>query len=349
MSEENISNPLISVIIVNYNTGDILFECIRSIVNSNYKNMEIILVDNNSDDQSYKNIREEFPEVILVENERNLGYCGGNNAGLEKCRGEYVTILNPDTIVTPEWLCNLLAGYKRYGRGLYQPKLISHFQRDRINSAGNWIQMLGFGFSSGKGKKDQKEFDVEKRIGFASGACLFTEKEVIDRMGLFDDFLFAYHDDLEFGWRASKSGIKSYYIPSSVVYHAESLVFAWGNKKYFLLERNRWYCIMIHYSRRTFYKILPSLILTEIMMLGFYLYKGMIKEKIRGYASIIKNRRYIRRKYLEMEAVRKISDSEIIDNFRDDMEIPLQVSSERTSRNFNKILVVLSKISRKLV
>lgn len=349
MLKDNMSEPLVSIVIVNYETGDILSECIRSIVGSDYKNVEIILVDNNSKDKGYRDVKKEFPQIVLIENEENLGYCGGNNVGIDRCGGEYVVILNPDTVVTPRWLHGLLAGYERFGDGLYQPKLVSHLHKDRINTAGNWIQVLGFGFSSGKGKKDQGNFDMEGRVGFASGACLFTKRNVIDKIGVFDDFLFAYHDDLELGWRAAKSGIKSYYVPSSVVYHAESLVFAWSKRKYFLLERNRWYCLLVHYSRRTLYKILPSLILVEIMMLGYYTSKGMIGEKIRGYASIIRNRGRIRQKYLEMEGRRSVPDTEIVEGFRDEMEAPAEVASEGTVRRFNGILGFLSRSSRRVI
>lgn len=343
------SEPAVSVIIVNYNTGDILSECVRSVLNSRYRNVEVILVDNCSDDTSYRDIKKKFPEIALVENEENMGYCGGNNVGIRRCSGEYVVILNPDTVVTPDWLHELLAGYKRHGEGLYQPKLISHSNMDRINSAGNWIQIMGFGFSAGKGMGDGGEFDSEKRIGFASGACLFAKKETFDTIGLFDEFLFAYHDDLEIGWRAAKAGIASYYIPSSVVYHAESLIFEWSKKKYFLLERNRWYCLMVHYSKRTFYKILPSLLLLEIMMLGFYLYKGMIMEKLRGYSSLIRNRKLIKWKHLEMERLRKVQDKEVVAGFTDSIEIPHQVASKTIAGKFNRMLSALSRASRRLM
>ena len=349
MSKDNTSESLISIVIVNYETGDILLECVKSIVDSDYKNVEIILVDNNSKDQGYRKVKKMFPQIILVENEENLGYCGGNNVGIEKSRGEYIVILNPDTVVTPRWLHGLISGYERLGDGLYQPKLLSYFHKDRINTAGNWIQIMGFGFSSGKGKKDQSRFDEEKRIGFASGACLLTKKDVISKIGVFDDFLFAYHDDLDLGWRAAKMGIKSYYVPSSVVYHAESLVFAWGKKKYFLLERNRWYCLLVHYSRKTLYKILPSLILVEILMLGYYLSKGMIGEKISGYASIIRNLGRIKQKYLEMESIRRVSDAEIVKEFMDEIEAPAEVASEDTSKRFNRILGFLSRASRRII
>ena len=84
--------PLISIIILNYNAGNLLLECIESISNSNYKNFEIIVIDNVSKDNSHKKCKEKFTDIILIENEKNLGYCGGNNIGIEKANGDFLVI-----------------------------------------------------------------------------------------------------------------------------------------------------------------------------------------------------------------------------------------------------------------
>ena len=89
--------PKISIIILNYNAGDLLEKCISSIVKSNYENIEIILVDNASQDQSHIKCKEKFSQIKLIENKENLGYCEGNNIGIKSANGEYIIILNPDT------------------------------------------------------------------------------------------------------------------------------------------------------------------------------------------------------------------------------------------------------------
>ncbi len=311
--------------------------------------MEIILVDNVSKDNSHKIVKEKFPQIKLVENKENLGYCGGNNVGIKQCRGEIIIILNPDTVVTQEWIENMMESYKRHGEGLYQPKLLSYKDKNKINSGGNWIQTFGFGFSSGKGHLDATKFNLEQEIGYASGACLFTSRKVLEKIGHFDEFLFAYHDDLELGWRALNMGIKSFYVPSSIVYHAESLSFGWGKRKFFLLERNRWYCLLIHFSRKTLYKMMPSLILIEILIFLFYLSKGMAREKASCYTSIIKNRKRINQRYEQIQMTRKLSDKDVLKKFVNIIEVPRQVSSDDISGAFNKILSVLSRASRRII
>lgn len=340
---------LISIIILNYNGGKLVEECIDSVLKSDYTNFEVILVDNNSKDDSHKKCKELFPNILLIENKENLGFCGGNNVGIRAARGEYVVILNPDTVVEPDWLRRLYDAYKSNGEGLYQPKLLATSNHRKINSCGNMIQVFGFGYSRGKGAEDSCQFDNYHEINYASGACLFTSKDVICKIGLFDSFLFAYHDDLDLGWRASLMNIKSYYVPSAVVYHAESFSFKWSKLKFYLLERNRLYCILTHYSKRTFYRMLPSLVIIEIMMLLFYLVKGMPLEKIRGYSSIIKNRKIINEKYNVLQKTRLVSDREIILRFQLNVEIPLEVASSAQTIIFNKILSALAHLTKSIL
>ena len=93
------TGPLISIVILNYNAEKFLDECLSSIYKTEKVNFEIILVDNASTDKSYRKFTEKFPEIKLIENEKNLGYCGGNNIGIKEASGEFIVILNPDTIV----------------------------------------------------------------------------------------------------------------------------------------------------------------------------------------------------------------------------------------------------------
>jgi len=341
--------PKVSIVVLNYNAGDLLEKCVSSIIQSDYENFEIILVDNASEDQSHKKCKEKFPEIKLIENEENFGYCQGNNIGLEQTTGEYIIILNPDTEVKSSWIKEFLKEYKSHGDGLYQPKLLASKDKTIINSGGNMMNIFGFGFSSGKGKKDSKEYNNFKPISYASGACLFTSKKILDKIGFFDPYLFAYHDDLDLGWRASQLEIQSFYAPNVVVYHAESFSFKWSTRKFYLLERNRWYCLLTHYSKSTFYKILPSLIIIEIMVFFYFLSKGLIKQKIQASRDILKDRKIIKKKYEELQRKKIVTDKQIIAKFSDMIEIPTKVSNTTNSSLFNKIISLLGKISKSVV
>ena len=214
-------------------------------------------------------------------------------------------------------------------------------------STGNMIQIFGFGYSRSKGDADKGEFEKFEKINFASGTCIFTSKKIIDKIGLFDSFLFAFHDDFELCWRGALMGINSFYVPSSIVYHPiEGYSFGWSPLKFKLLERNRKYCLLTLYSRSTFFKMIPGLLLIDIAVFFFYLSKGMGRMKISADLEILKNFKKINKKYHENQKIRKISDRELLIQFKNEVIVPKWVIKNKTNSLFNKFLSVISKITR---
>ena len=342
-------NPLVSVIVLNYNAGELLLNCIRSIKKSAYKNLEIIVVDNMSNDQSHKKCKTKFPEVKLIENTKNFGYCEGNNIGIRKAKGDFIMILNPDTITESDWIKELIFAYKKLGEGLYQPRILSLNEKDVLQSTGNMIHVFGFGFAKDKGIKDKDVDEEIKKIGYASGTCLFTSRNVLDKLGLLDSFLFLYHDDLDLGWRASQIGINSYYVPKSKIYHVESYSLKWSAKKFYWLERNRKYCLLTHYSKDTYAKIHSSLCLVDFFVWFFYISKGFLGAKIKAELDIRKNREFIETKYQELEKKKIIPDEKLIQEFPDEIFVPTNVSDNFMNKSFNSILSKLSKKVKKKI
>jgi len=343
----SISNSLVSIIVLNYNAGDLLLDCISSIFKSHHKNFEIIVVDNLSNDNSHKKCKEKFPNIILIENSENLGYSEGNNVGLRTAKGEFVVILNPDTIVHPSWLSELLLAYKKNGDGIYQPKFLVSTDHSMLLSTGNMIQIFGFGYSRSKGDLDKGQYEKFEQVDFAAGTCIFTSKKIIEKIGLFESFLFAYHDDFELCWRGALMGINSFYVPSAIVYHPmEGYSFKWSPLKFKLLERNRKYCLLTLYSRSTFFKMIPGLLLVDIAVLFFYLSRGLGKMKFSADIEILKNMKKINEKYKQNQKIRKVSDKKLINQFKNEVMVPQWVINDKTNEFFNRFLVTISKITR---
>jgi len=340
-------NPLVSVIVLNYNAGELLLNCIESVKKSTYKNLEIIVVDNISTDKSQKACKEKYPDIKLIQNDENFGYCEGNNIGIRDAKGDYIIILNPDTIVESNWIEELISAYNKFGEGLYQPKHLSLNEKTVYMSAGNMLNIFGFGYAREKGNKDENQFNEIEEIGYASGTCLFTSSAVLKKVGLFDPFIFLYHDDLDLGWRASQLGIKSYYVPTSLIYHAESYSLKWNAEKFYWLERNRKYCILTHYSKQTYSKIFPTLLAVDFFVWMFYLTKGFLGSKIRAELDIIKNRKAIKTKYEELESKKIVSDKEMITKFSDSLHVPSNVTGKNTNSIFNSVIRRLSKSAKK--
>lgn len=346
-TETDNSKPLVSIIILNYNAGQLLLDCIDSIQKSTYSNFEIIVVDNASKDDSQKKCKARFPTIRLIENSQNLGYCEGNNVGLRVANGQFVVILNPDTIVEPSWLDELLKAYVTNGDGIYQPKFLATTDHTMLLSTGNMIQIFGFGYSRAKGDIDKKQYEKFEKIDYASGTCLFTSKSVLEKIGLFDPFLFAFHDDLELCWRGAINGIDSFYVPTSIVYHpVEGSSFKWSPLKFKLLERNRKYCLFTLYDRSTILKMLPALFLVDIAVFFFYLSRGLLKMKISADVEIFKNFKTINEKYAQNQKIKKLSDSELISKFKNEIVVPSWVVNDRISQSFNRFLNCISKMTR---
>ena len=342
-------NPLISVIVLNYNAGELLLNCIESVKKSSYKNLEIIVVDNISTDKSQKTCKEKHPDIKLIQNDENFGYCEGNNIGIREAKGDYIIILNPDTIVESNWIEELISAYSKFGEGLYQPKILSLNEKQVLQSTGNMLHVFGFGFAKDKGRKDEGIDEEIKKIGYASGTCLFTSRNVLDKVGLLDSFLFLYHDDLDLGWRASQIGINSYYVPKSKIYHVESYSLKWSAKKFYWLERNRKYCLLTHYSKNTYAKMYSSLCLVDLFVWFFYISKGFLGAKIKAELDIRRNRKFIETKYQELEKKKTVPDEKLIQEFPDEIFVPTNVSDNFMNGSFNSVLSKLSKKVKKKI
>ena len=346
---KNDSSPLVSIIILNYNAGNLLLNCVDSVFKSTYPNFEVLVVDNISTDNSHIVCKEKFEKIHLIKNKENLGYCEGNNVGIRNADGEFIVILNPDTIVEPNWLNHLMSAYSKFGEGLYQPKFFSLNEKLVLQSTGNMLHIFGFGFARDKGKADDEKIKSVEKINYASGTCLFTSKIVLDKVGLLDPFLFLYHDDLDLGWRAAQIGINSFYVPQSIIYHAESYSIKWSSKKFYWLERNRKYCLLTHYSKETYAKMRSSLFLVDVCVWLFYLSKGFLGAKIKAELDIFRNRKAIKIKYNQLEKMKIVSDKDLIEKFPDEIFVPKNVSEPVFNQLFNKILSALSKKVKKKI
>ena len=336
-------DPFVSIIILNYNAGNLLLDCVDSILKTTYKNFEIIIVDNKSSDESHLNCKQKFPQITLIANTENFGYCEGNNIGIRSSKAELVVILNPDTVVTSGWLDELVQAYYKNGDGFYQPKIVTLEDPSIIQSTGNMIQLFGFGFTRDRGIKNNEQRNLVEEIGFPSGACFLVPKKTLEKLNLFDSFLFLYMDDLDLGWRGAQIGIKSFYVPTSCIHHAEGSGIRWSAKKFFWLERNRKYCLLTHLSRKTFFLMLPSLMLVDFFVFLFCLGKGFPSAKIKAELDVLKNFNKIMEKYNEIESKKLIPDKTIIKNFTDSIFLPQNLT---TTQNDGVFLRYFSKLSR---
>ena len=332
-----------SIIILNYNGKNFLQDCIDSIIKETNSSYEIIVVDNNSPDKSGELFSKKFPEIKFILNEHNVGVPEGLNIGIRNASGDFVVLLNNDLIVMPNWLENFFKAYDKTGDALYQPKSLKFKDPSILDGTGCMINIFGFGFARDKGLKDEGKYTEQEEISYASGTCMFAPKKIFDEIGYFDPTFFAYHEELDLGWRARIFGYRSYYVPQTIIHHYGSAHWKWSPQVFYLLERNRWLVLLKNYSTKTLLKLLPSLIIIEFAMLGFFISKGLFLKKLKSYGSIIKLSSHIRKQRALVKQKRKINDEEIIRSFCGVLKIPSEASDSKLNVQFSRLLEFLCK------
>lgn len=342
------SENLISIVIVNYNGKNFLSNCLESVFASNYKNFEVIVVDNKSTDNSSVLAKEKFPTINVIYNEKNLG-ASGRNSGILKAKGKFVVLLDFDTLVSPDWLDEFLKSHQKHGYGLYQGKLLFMDDHKKINSAGCMLNIFGFSFARGSGEIDKGQYDDDIKINFPASTCAFMPRDVFDKIGLFDIEFFAYVEDTDFGWRALMQDIPSYFAPKVIVYHKGSPNTRWSSKKFYLLERNRQICLHTNFSKKSFWKLMPFLIILELGTFLFYFRKGMLIEKLRAYSYIIKNQKYLSIRYKNLISKKTVMDKVLTSQFSDKIWVPEDVVKKSSNSFLNNFIEKLSKYARSVL
>jgi GT2 family glycosyltransferase len=212
--------PQISVIIPNWNGVHHLPTCLDSLRRQTYPNFEVIVVDNGSTDGSLELLRGDYGEVKVVALPENRGFAGGVNAGLRQAQGEVIAVFNNDAEADPYWLEELVKGLARHPEaGMATPKVLLFDRRDVINSAGDFYGVDGVPGNRGVWQRDEGQFDNEEYVFGAAGVAAAYRRAMLDEVGLFDEELFSFCEDVDLAWRAQLAGWKCIYVPTAVVYH----------------------------------------------------------------------------------------------------------------------------------
>lgn len=220
-SSRSMHNPLVSVIIVNWNGRRFLENCLGSLSKVKYENTEIFFVDNASKDDSVDFVKKNYPNIKIINNSRNLGYAGGHEGAFRKAKGELVLLLSTDTIVEANLLDELIkAIYWERNIGAVMPKLLMYPHKNLIDSIGSFFLSSGILYHMGRDKDQSKpQYNKSMEIFSGKGACLMFKKDVLKKTGLFDKDYFAYFEETDLCHRIWLSGNKVIYWPNTSVCH----------------------------------------------------------------------------------------------------------------------------------
>lgn len=208
--------PFVTIIIVNYNGLSVLKKCLESLANTTYPNYQTIIVDNKSIDGSVDYIKSKYPQHTLILMDQNEGFAKANNIGVKSSDAKYVVFLNNDTIVTSNWLQELVTTVERDAEIQVGQSLL--LQMDgKIDSSGDFATIRGLAYNSKK-----HPFTEPRIILSARGAAMLVKRDFFLSAGGFDEDYFTSFEDVNFGWKTWILGYKVVMVPSSIVYHISS-------------------------------------------------------------------------------------------------------------------------------
>lgn len=318
-------NTSASVIIVTYNHKRYLDSCIRSVLKQDHP-LEVIVVDNCSSDGTSEFIETHFPNIRLIKNTDNYGYSGGNNIGVKYANGEYVVILNPDTIVEAGWLRELIEPLEN-NRNLITTSKIFLFDGLSINTCGTINHFTGLTFTRGLNENPDR-YNIKEIISGISGCSFAIRKSDYNQLGGFDENFFVYNEDSDFSWRACLKGFKILYVPTSKVRHDYTLKVT--PFKIYHLEKGRYIILKKYLSLRDFIFLSPSLMIAELLTLGYALKMGRLglKNKFRAMKDGLLNK---------VTKVENSNKSTLFESLHSTIPV-----DQLTSNNFEKLVITLA-------
>ncbi|RLC39157.1 hypothetical protein DRH27_00455 [Candidatus Falkowbacteria bacterium] len=305
-----------------------LDECIKSIRRQDYPGeLKIYLTDNETSPESFEFLKKLVPEAELVLNKTNDGFAKGNNDCIKLALSQgfdYIILFNMDTVVEPNCVRELVKTAESDEKiGAVQARLMLWPDKDTINSLGNTTHFLGFGYSLGYKEKIRNyqpktnpprgdNLEISNLIGYPSGAAVLFKREILEKVGLFDEEYWMYNEDQELGWRIWLAGYKCIIAPKAVVYHKYK--FAKSIKQYYFMDRNRIISILKCYHALTLLLILPAFIIMELGLVLFSFKTGWFKEKLKVWKYFINlsNWIYLIKSRRKIQKSRKVKDREII-------------------------------------
>lgn len=230
-----LQEPKVGIVIVNWNTYEITRDCLLSLRDVTYSNTAIILVDNASSDDSAIKLAPEFEELSLIRNERNLGFAGGCNVGIEhalELGARYILLLNSDTTVDPDFLSVMIrVAEKDHEIGILNPTIFGSNSAQPWYAGGSVNLWTGIPRHSQRVRNRANHAQTTVDVSFITGCAFLIKASVVRQIGLLDEAFFLAYEDADWSIRARRAGYKAVYVPEARIWHRESYTFRSANAK----------------------------------------------------------------------------------------------------------------------
>lgn len=249
--------PLVYIIILNWNSYNDTMECIDSIRKSSYQNYELLIVDNSSTDNSYAILKRQFSNIKIIKNKINSGYAGGNNRGIKYAinkKAEYIFIINPDSIISETCINELVNKMSEDNSiGMASPKIYYYDKSNIIWYAGSNIDWKrGLTPHIGCNEKDLGQYDLNTYTDRVSGCAVMIKAEILNRTGLFDERYFLYFEETDLSLRFRHYGYKMAYVATAKCWHKISKTTGgyYGSIYQYYMTRNNLLFMKIHCKKK---------------------------------------------------------------------------------------------------
>jgi len=338
-----------SVVVVAYNPGHFLQDCVASIY-STQPEVEVVVVDNASTDGAVERVKTEFPAIRVIRNERNAGFGTGNNLGTARAKGAFLVFLNPDATVTDDWLEALVRPLvEDHSVGLVTPKVLLRNDPNRINVAGLNVHLSGISMCRGLGLH-RTDLDEVAEVAAISGVTFAARRDLFEAIGGFDEDFFLYIEDVDLSVQAWLAGYRCLYVPHAVALHDYDEV-EMNTRKTFHVEKGRYLMLLKAFSWRTLLGLLPTLLLAEVITWGWLLWRNprAMMQKFRSWHWVLTHRKQIARKRCQVQARRACPDTAFLARCQWRLDFA-QLAGPRMARAawaiFGPLLWVTSRIAQ---
>lgn len=258
--------PRVSVVIASWNGRQLLADCLGALAAQTLSDFEVIVVDNGSTDGTVEWLAQHVPTVQVIPNATNRGFAAANNQAILAAAAPLIATLNNDALPNPDWLKMLVEAADQLSwAGSFASQIILREPGDQLDSTGIEVDRTGVAWNRGwrKPAPDRTVEPIEV-FGPCAAAALYR-RDLLDKIGLFDEALFAYYEDVDLAWRARWAGWRCAYIPQAVVVHAHS---ATGGQrspfKGYYLGRNKWRVIAKNYPFDQLRRYIPLMVLLDL-------------------------------------------------------------------------------------
>jgi N-acetylglucosaminyl-diphospho-decaprenol L-rhamnosyltransferase len=288
---------------------------------------DVVVVDNASRDGTPDLVRAADPLATVIETGANLGFAAGCHVGARASRGRLLLFLNPDAKPAPGCLAALRAAAVEHpGWGAWQP-LVTLADGEHVNTAGNLVHWLGFGWAGGMGRRVAEVDGPAHEVGFASGAAMVVRRIAWDAANGFDQRYFMYGEDLDLSLRLRLAGWGIGVVPAARVAHDYS--FVKGDYKWFYLERNRWWTLLGVYPGRLLALLAPALAAFEIALLFVAWRGGWLGAKLRAQWAVVRLLPAMMRRRRAVQAGRVITPAAFAAHLTASLDSPYLAAASR--------------------